>query len=192
MPPPTPHIIQGTITNKGGVIVVGVDVTVTIDSGSITVQTDNSGLYVTNLASIGTWSVGDTISVYGYKIREGEITGTVVASSGPSQTVNLVLSQEDRYVAAVPTAAIGYNKVVLSDYEGINHGKHYPLPIMSTDDRVDLVLNPSFLWTITRSDGQADSITVTIANGDVYKKTFTYTTINNRSRRTGESKWVKE
>lgn len=53
----------------------------------------------------------------------------------------------------------------------------------------DLINNPATVWTITRSDGQPDDETVTLDNGDVYKRTFTY---NANGVLTERSKWVKQ
>jgi hypothetical protein len=39
---------------------------------------------------------------------------------------------------------------------------------------IDLVNNPATVWVITRSDGQPDSETITLSNGLVYTRTFTY------------------
>ena len=61
-----------------------------------------------------------------------------------------------------------------------------PLPISGAE--LDLINNPVTVWTITRPDGQPDSETITLVNGDVYERTFTYT--NNLL--TTRSKWVKQ
>lgn len=52
---------------------------------------------------------------------------------------------------------------------------------------IDLVNNPATVWVITRADGQPDSETITLANGDVYTRTFTYT----GEMLTARSAWVK-
>ena len=129
--PPTPHLVQGKVTNYLGKEISEASVLITIPNGSSTVNTDSSGNYAFNIAGIGEWNEGDSFSVYGYKEKEGEKTESSTLTSNPFQTINLVLTQEDKYEAAVPTAAIGFTKVLLSDYEGKNYGGHYPLPIKS-------------------------------------------------------------
>jgi len=59
--------------------------------------------------------------------------------------------------------------------------------INTVSSSVDLVNNPSTVWEITRPDGQPDSETITLSNGDVYKRTFTY---NASGMMTARSEWV--
>jgi len=194
MPPRLTHLITGTVKDLSGNLVVGAGVSVTNSaSESDTVTSSSKGVYIVNLGNVGDWEVGDAVSVRGYKVGVGEVSVSVIVTNSPADTVNLVLSQSDKFVAHEPsTQYIQWNKVTLSDWEGKNHGSHYPLSIQTTDNRVDLVFNPSFVWGITRGDGQPDSITVTLVDGRVFKKTYTYTDVGGMSRRTAESKWVKQ
>jgi hypothetical protein len=61
--------------------------------------------------------------------------------------------------------------------------------VIGGNHEVDLVNNPAWAWTITRSDGQPDTETITFDNGDVYDRTFTY---NVSGFLTLRSKWVKQ
>lgn len=63
---------------------------------------------------------------------------------------------------------------------------------LSNYENFDLANNPSTVWEVTRWDNQPDSETVTLANGDVYKRTFTYSSVNGTDVLTARSAWVKQ
>jgi len=142
--------------------------------GSASVTSDDSGSYSVNLANIGDWSVGNSVVLAAYKKNVGLDTKTVVSDSSPAQTQNFILSQDDKYEVYTPESYLRLDKAILADYEGKNYGFHYPLPVQGTDSDIDLIRNPQREWTITRADGQADSETVTFADGTQYRRTFTY------------------
>ena len=53
-------------------------------------------------------------------------------------------------------------------------GTGNPLPVVSNYEYFDLVNNPSIVWVINRPDKQPDIEIFTLANGDIYERTFTY------------------
>jgi len=60
------------------------------------------------------------------------------------------------------------------------------LPVDTSGDRN--LNDPALSFVITRGDGQPDSETITLANGDKHKRTFTYDGNIQISR----SAWVKQ
>lgn len=74
---------------------------------------------------------------------------------------------------------------VLLDREGHDISTANALPVQGPYDYIDLVNNPATVWVITREDGQPDSEQITLENGNVYIRTFTYT----GSILTARSKW---
>lgn len=184
--------MTGKVTDFLSNLVADATVNVAVNGNSGSVTTNNKGEYAINLADIGKWSAGDLMTVTAYKVRRGEETQTVVATSKFSQTVDLTLSQEDKFVALDPTTYIPLGKTILSDYEGKNYGVHYPLPVQISGWDFDLVNNPSYSFEVSSIDGQPESETITLSNGDVYKRTFSYTTISGNRVQTYRSKWVKQ
>lgn len=78
---------------------------------------------------------------------------------------------------------------ISGDIEGKNCKADNPLPVTLISGGVaGLPENYASVWAITREDGQPDSETVTLSNGDSYKRTFTYTGYF----LTGRSAWVKQ
>ena len=76
---------------------------------------------------------------------------------------------------------------LVSTYDGEKVTNVNPLPVNSSE--IDLMFNPSTSWTITRSDGQPNSESVTLTNGDIHKRTFTY---DSNGFLTERSKWEKQ
>ena len=78
------------------------------------------------------------------------------------------------------------NFATLTTYDQEKVTNVNPLPVSSSE--IDLLYNPATTWAITRGDGQPDSETVTLANGDIYKRTFGYSNNIMVSR----SQWQKQ
>lgn len=194
MPEVTSHLVAGKVRDIHGAVLANATVTLTHTSIEpvLTKTTNSSGEYSINLGRLDEqWTAGETITLLASKTAEGRITLETTISSGGGQTHNLTLEETadfdferqsdlpDRYP---------FNMAMLTDYAGNKITHSNPLPVQTSN--IDLVYNPSLVRTITRTDGNPDSETVTLINGTSYKRTMTY------SDPTGalltRSKWIKQ
>ena len=183
-----------------GVTVYGVDrhlldgatVTLTIGSYSTSGTTNSKGECILNLGDLTSWDVGDTATIVASKTNKGTLSSTITITNSP-QTLTMVLAETSD--VAFYTDEDSQNRYVIRgaiplDFEGNKITTVNPLPvkIVNAGDYFDLVNNPSTTWTITRSDGQPNSETITV-RGVSYKRSFTYNTSGLMTRRT---EWVKQ
>ncbi len=190
MPPRTSHLINGIVYDIYGIALEGASVSIVHTNGTLTATTNSTGQYTVNLSSLSSWTRGDSLSITANKTGEGSKTIETTISSGGGQTQHLTLEEEEQVEGMDSESRAKINKVILISYDkrDINRSNALPVQIIDSSDYIDLVNNPSTVWTITRGDGQPDSETVTMAKGDIYKRTFTYT--NNIL--TARSKWAKQ
>ncbi len=190
------HLISGTVYDIFGTELAGATVSikhVSFDETIPSVTTGSDGKYIINLSGLTSqWSVGDTLSVTASKTAEGTKTISTTITSAGSQTVNLTLAETSDLVreTQVQNAHI-LNFVLPTHYDGEKVTRTRPLPVQAPID-IDLVYNPTHTWAITNQDGQPDSETVTLADGNSYKRTFTYTDISGARMLTTRSKWEKQ
>ncbi len=196
--PVSSHLISGTVFDLFGSALAGATVTVkhsTIGpTAGITKTTNSSGAYIINLSKLDSqWSVGDTITVKASKTAEGTKTVTTTIESGGGQTVNITLAETSDLSFAETDATQRHNLVFALPihYDGEKVTRTRPLPVQAPID-IDLVYNPAHIWAITNSDGQPDSETVTLADGNSYKRTFAYTNVSGARILTSRSKWEKQ
>ncbi len=189
--PPSSHPVRIIVTGIDGQLAEGVTVTLTVTAGFISNTTNSSGEVVLNVANAGSWNVGDEATIVATKTASGTKTETLVLTSSP-QTLNITLAETSDLIYYEQTENDTYvlNFALLTTYDGEKVTTSNPLPVKIVDSSgdFDLTNNPSTVWTITRTDGQPDSETITLSNGDVYKKTFTYTD----NILTTRSKWIKQ
>ena len=175
--PVTSHLVSGIVRDRLGDILSGATVTVTHPNITpvLSETTNAKGEYIINLSGLSSqWSVGDSISITANKSTEGTITVDTVILSGGSQTVNLTLAEiSDLVFGENSQDRYNLNFALLTTYDGEKVTSTNPLPVSASLD-IDLLYNPSLSRVITRSDGNPDSETVTLVNGDVYKRTMTY------------------
>ena len=189
--PVTSHLISGKVRDRLGNILSGATVTLIHPSitPSISETTNAAGEYIINLAELSSqWSVGDSFSIKANKTGEGEKTINSTISSGANQTINFTLEEtsilvfgensQDRY---------NLNFALLTTYDGEKVTSINPLPVNSSE--IDLLYNPATTWVITRNDFQPDSETITLASGEIYKRTFAY---NDNDAMISRSRWVKQ
>ena len=175
--PVTSHLVSGEVRDRLGNLLVGVTVTLTHESIKpvLSKVTGSDGKYIHNLSGLDTqWTAGQNITLFSTTQFEGRKSTTVTISSGGSQTVNLTMEETSDFKIAETDELKQHNLnfVTLTTYDQEKVTHVNPLPVNSSE--IDLMYNPSTTWVYTRSDGQPDSETVTLANGDVYKRTFTY------------------
>ena len=189
------HLISGTVYDIFGTELAGATVTVTHPSitPSISVTTGSDGKYIINLSGLSSqWSAGDTLSIIASKTTEGTKTVSAIITTGGSQTVNLTLAETSDLVFATNTPPrYNLNFALLTHYDGEKVTRTRPLPVQAPID-IDLVYNPTHTWAITNQDGQPDSETVTLADGNSYKRTFSYSTVSGMRILTTRSKWEKQ
>ncbi len=195
--PTSPHNVTGTIKDIFGNLLAGASVSVSHESiGPIlTDTTDSDGVYTVNLGNLESqWSVGEEITIVSNKTAEGRVTLTTPITSGGGQTHNLTLAETSDFDFELQTDLqdrYPFTMVMPVHYDGAKVTRTRPLPVQAPID-IDLVYNPSHSWAITNQDGQPDSETVILADGNSYKRTFTYTTINGGRILTSRSKWEKQ
>ena len=195
--PTSLHNVTGTIKDIFGNLLVGATVSVshtTIDP-VLTDTTDSDGVYTVNLGNLDEqWSIGEELIIAANKTAEGRITLTTPITSGGGQTHNLTLAETSDFdFERQPELADRYpfTMAMITHYDGEQVTRLRPLPVQAPID-VDLVYNPSHIWVITNQDGQPDSETVTLIDGNSYKRTFTYSTVSGARMLTSRSKWVKQ
>ena len=186
----TNHFVNGTIKDRLGNILVGATVTLTHTSITpvLSTTTGSDGKYIINLGSLSSeWTVGQNITLFSSTQFKGRKSTTVQITSGPSQTVDLTMEEtSDSVFASNSQDRYNLNFVTLTTYDQEKITNVNPLPVSSSE--IDLLYNPATTWAITRGDGQPDSETVTLANGDIYKRTFGYSNNIMVSR----SQWQKQ
>ncbi len=186
MPPPTSHQVAGTVYDANGNTLAGATVLLTHTNGRLAVTSNAAGEYMHNLKNLSSWAVGDSITLKGSKTNFGQKTETVIVSSGPADDQDITLAYTSDLIIDTGDDRIKTNAALLVDFEGNKITPANPLPVTNTD--FDIVSNPESEWTITRSDGQPDSETVTI-NQVAYQRTFTY---NDNGLLIKRSKWVEQ
>lgn len=188
--PVTNHLVSGTLKDRLGDILTNTNVTLTHANIEpvLTTTTGSDGKYIFNLGSLDTeWSVGQEITLTSTVALKGTKSTTVAISSGASQTVNLQLAETSDLVFAENSQnRHNLNFALITNYAGEPYTSLNPVPVAPPGDRN--INDPAIDFVITRGDGQPDSETITLANGDKYKRTFTYENNIQISR----SRWVKE
>jgi len=174
--PVTNHLVSGTVKDRLGNLLVGATVTLThAIEPVLSTTTGSDGKYIINLGSLSSeWSVGQDITLFSTTQFQGRKSTTVAISSGGGQTVDLTMEETSAFsIAATGTTKqhnLNFATITTYDQEKVTHEN--PLPV---DTPGDLNINdPAISWTITRGDGQPDSETITLANGDKHKRTFSY------------------
>lgn len=190
--PSLSHILGIKVYSLDSNLLEGASITVTLGSESITGTTDSNGECILNMSSFSSWSVGDTISITAYKINEGIKTSTLVLDNTGGQTIELTLAETSdlSYYEYSDTDKYPLVFSLITTYDGEKVTRSNPLPVIVSgqSDYVDLINNPSTVWSITRDDGQPDYEEVTIA-GVAYRRTFTY---NSNNILIARSEWVKQ
>ena len=191
--PTSPHHVTGTIKDIFGNLLEGVSVSISHESIGpvLTDTTDSDGVYTVNLGNLNSqWSVGENITIAGNKTAEGRITLTTPITSGGGQTHNLTLAETSDFDFEVQTDLADRYPFTMSmpvHYDGEKVTRTRPLPVLTSG--IDLVLNPTQTNTYD-SKNRLSTETVTLANGDIYKRTFTYT--GNSFQFTTKGKWIKQ
>ena len=187
-PPPSHHLISGKVYDIGNNYVADATILVTHSSGTITGTSEPNGTYILNLSSLS-WSAGDSISIKGSKSGIGTRTYNTTISSGGGQTQDIYLREESQVLSHVSNNLAPITKTILVSYDKSDITKNNPLPVQITLSEIDLINNPAYAWTITRSDGQPDSEQVTLSDGTIYRRYFTYNSTNILISR---GKWEKQ
>ena len=193
MPPVSPHNVTGTIKDIFGNLLE--ETTVSITHATIgpvlTATTDSDGIYTVNLGQLEQeWSAGEDIIIAANKTAEGRITLTTQITSGGGQTHNLTLAETaDFDFERQPDLADRYpfTMAMITHYDGGKVTRQRPFPVVTSE--IDLVFNPEQTNTYD-SKNRLSTETITIANGDIYKRTFTYT--GNAFQFTTRGKWVRQ
>lgn len=185
--------LSGKVYDVSGSVVSGATVTFTHSTGTITETSNSVGEYIINYGGLSSWSVGDSATITANFDGKGTVTETVTMASGGT-TLNLTLIETSslRYLEKETNQ---YNLVftVPTHFDGTKITTTDPLPVKTTNNSdIDLVNNPQNEWETTNQDGQPESETVTFANGEVYKRTFTYSTVSGMRILTLRSAWVKQ
>jgi len=191
--PPLAHIVKGEVRDRLGNLLVGSTVTLTHATIKpvLTATVASDGKYMLNLGDLDSpWTVGQNITLFSETQFEGRKSTTVaISSGGEAQTVNLTMEETSDFKIAATDELNQHNLnfVTLTTYDQEKVTHINPLPVNSSE--IDLMYNPITDWTITRSDGQPDSETVTLANGDIHKRTYSYDSNDFLIQR---SKWEKQ
>jgi len=190
--PVSNHQVSGTVKDRLGNILANVTVTLThVSIGPVlSTHTGSDGKYILNLGSLDTeWAVGQDITLFSSTQFKGRRSTTVAISSGAGQTVNLTMEETSSFSIAATDETKRHNLVFATsttyDQEKVTHEN--PLPVDTPGDRN--INDPAISFVYTRSDGQPDSETITLANGDKHKRTFTY---NGNDFLINRSAWQKQ
>jgi len=189
MTPYTPYLVFGTVTDSLGYLESSALVEIIGKLGTMCFSTNDSGIYVADLADIGYVS-GETITVNTQDKYNNESSEDTFVVADGSYNLDVSLSVRD-----TAQGVTGYTvRSMLHSVGNSPITKDNPLPIelIGQSDSIDLVNNPSTVWTITNADGQPDSETTTLANNDIYKRTYTYSTVSGMRILTARSKWEKQ
>ena len=171
----------------------GATVVITFNSETISGTSNSKGEVILNTANLTSgWSVGNEVSITASKTGSGTKTQTLILDSSGGQQTSITLEETSDLIYYEQTENDTYvlNFALITDYAGnkITTSNPFPVKIVDSSGDFDLVNNPQNVWTITREDGQPDDETITLSNGDIYKRTFTYT----GNILTTRSKWVKQ
>ncbi len=186
------HLISGTVFDIFGAKLAGATVSVKHVSFNQTipnVTTGSDGKYIANLSKLTTqWIVGDEIQVTANKTAEGTKTVSAIIVVGGSQTVNVTLAETSdfNFVENVFDKHNLYGVIPLH-YDKAKVTRTRPLPVVISN--IDLVFNPTQTNTYD-SKNRLSTETITLANGDTYKRTFTY--IGNAFQFTTRGKWIRQ
>lgn len=188
--PALPHLISGVITGSNGTLCENALITFTTSEGTGNTESNDNGQYTFNLSSIG-FTSGEVVSYSVHDKYNNEIYSGTFTVSGDTTSLSVTLALRTSKQLVYP----GFNRgVVVHNIGGEPVSKLNPFPVVMSEGisnyaDIDLVNNPSTTWSITRSDGQPDYEEVTFANGDVYRRTFTY---NSNNMLITRSAWVKQ
>jgi len=186
MPPYIAYLIYGYIYDSLGNIVPSATLKVTTSIGTKSYSSNSDGMFLYDLAEIG-YTSGETVSVEVTEPYNNEIKTHTFIVDGFWKNENITLILRTAGVNAVgyvtrPIIHSVGNKPITSD-------NPLPIEIIGQSDTMDLVNNPSFVYAYDSKNRQSTK-TATMANGDVYIKTWTYT--GSQWQPTSESKWVKQ
>ena len=190
--PVSNHLVSGTVRDRLGNLLTQTTVTLTHPSIDpvLSEKTGSDGKYIINLSGLDKeWTVGQNITLFSSTQFKGRRSTTVTISSETNQTVNLTMEETFAFSIAETDSTKRHNlnfvTITTYDQEKVTHEN--PLPVDTPGDRN--INDPATSWTITRGDLQPDSESITLANGDVHKRTFTY---DSNSALINRSAWVKQ
>ncbi len=185
MPPYIAYLVFGRVFNSLGNIISDAQLIVTTSVGDKTYHTNSDGIFLYDLAEVGYVS-GETVTVDVTEPFNNETIEHTFVVSGFWNEENITLILR---TSGVNTT--GYSPPIILHSVGkkpITSDNPLAVEIIGQSDYVDLVNNPVTTWVVTRQDRQPDSESVTMSNGEVYKRTFTYT----NDVLTTRSKWVRQ
>ena len=187
--PYTPYLVYGTVNNSLGNIEESAELTFTTSLGTMSCKTNSDGIFLVDLADVG-YSSGETVSVLTKCEFNNEYSEDTLVISGGMYNLNVSLSSRTK---AQETTGYTVRSMLHSiGNSPVTRDNPLPIELIGQSDTIDLINNPASAWTITNADGQPDSETATLANGDIYKRTFTYSSVNGMRILTARSKWVKQ
>ena len=190
IPNPTiSYLVFGRVFDSLGNIISNAQLIVTTSVGDKTYHTNSDGIFLYDLAEVGYVS--------------GEIVTVVVTEPFNNETkehtfvVDGFWNEEDITLVLRTTGVntTGYSPPIILHSVGkkpITSSNPLAVEIIGQSDIIDLVNNPQHEWNVTDNDGQPEDETVTMSNGEVYKRTFTYSTLNGMRVLTLRSVWVRQ
>ncbi len=189
MPPYIAYLVFGRVFDSLGNIVPNVQLIVTTSVGDKTYHTNSDGIFLYDLAEVGYVS-GETVTVDVTEPFNNETIEHTFVVDGfwNEENITLVLRTSGVNIT-------GYSPPIILHSVGkkpITSENPLAVEIIGQSDVIDLVNNPQHEWTVTDNDGQPDSELVTMANGEVYKRTFTYSTVDGMRILTLRSTWVRQ
>ncbi len=190
--PVSNHFVNGTVKDRLGNILVGSTVTLTHPDISpvLTTTTGSDGKYILNLSGLDfEWAVGQNITLFSSTQFKGRKSTTVAISDGASQTVNLTMEEtsDSSILGTDDTKRFNHHFVTPTTYDQEKVTNVNPLPVNSSN--IDLMFNPTQTNTYD-SKNRLSTETITLASGDIYKRTFIYT--GNAFQFTTRGKWIKQ
>ena len=181
--PQTPFLINGTIYNSSNNPVSNASIEFSSLDGTKSTTSNSSGQYLFDLAEIG-YSSGETISYTSFdSFRNEKYVGSFIVT-GENKSLNVNLSVRENYdIGSLPN-----RNSIIHNIGGKPVSKDNPFPIINiSNNEIDLVNNPSTEWTYN-SDNLVSIEKVTLANGDIYSRSYTY---NATLLATNRTKWQK-
>ncbi len=184
--PFTPFLVFGIVTNSSGTAEPSATVKITTSLGTMSWDTDSLGRYIADIADIG-YTDGETVTLDNQDQFNNEFSEDTFVLSGGMKEVNISLSVRSNAQGNIQ----GFTtKTMLHNIGNKPITKDNPLPIemIGSNNTIDLINNPEQTNGYD-SKNRLSTETITLGNGDQYRRTFTYT--GTQWQFTTRGKWVK-
>lgn len=185
--PQAPFLVLTTVTNSSGTAEAAAEVVYSSSSGTSAPQiTDSLGRIIYDLSTIG-YTDGETITVTTNDRFNNDISTDTFEVSEFMYVLNITLTQRTKFSGIVT----GYKVPSIIHTVGdkpVTKDNPLPINIIGSNITVDLVNNPE-TTNVYDTRGRLSTETITLGNGERYRRTFIYT--GTQWQFTTRGRWVK-